>query len=57
MTISRDELVNILSVVSFLAHADREMQVSEKKVLIATFKAAGITPEGEVPQVRAEGVG
>ena len=45
MSISRDELVNILSVVSFLAHADREMQVSEKKVLIATFKAAGITPE------------
>ena len=45
MSISRDELVNILSVVSFLAHADREMQVSEKKVLIATFKAAAITPE------------
>ena len=45
MTISRDEIVNILSVVSFLAHADREMEVSEKKVLIATFKAAGITPE------------
>ena len=45
MSISRDEIVNILSVVSFLAHADREMQVSEKKVLIATFKAAAITPE------------
>ena len=45
MSISRDEIVNILSVVSFLAHADREMQVSEKKVLIATYKAAAITPE------------
>ena len=45
MSISRDEIVNILSVVSFLAHADREMQVSEKKVLIAAFKAGAITPE------------
>ena len=45
MSISREELVNILSVVSFLAHADRDVQVSEKKVLIATFKAAAITPE------------
>jgi len=45
MPISRDEVVNILSVVSFLAHADREMQDSEKKVLIATYKAAAITHE------------
>ena len=45
MAISREELVNVLTVVSFLAHADREMHVAEKKVLIATFKAAGITPE------------
>ena len=45
MAISREELVNVLTVVSFLAHADREMHVAEKKVLIATFKAARITPE------------
>ncbi|MBC8257687.1 MAG: TerB family tellurite resistance protein [SAR324 cluster bacterium] len=45
MSISRDELVNILSVVSFLAHAEREMHVAEKKVLIATFKAAAITQD------------
>jgi len=38
MSISREELVNILSVVSFLAHADRDVQVSEKKVLIATLR-------------------
>ena len=45
MTISRDELVNIFSVVSFLAHAEKEMHVAEKKVLIALFKAFKITPE------------
>ena len=45
MPISRDELVNVLTVVSFLAHAEREMHVAEKKVLIATFKAVAITPE------------
>ncbi len=45
MTISRDELVNVLTVVNFLAHAEREMHAAEKKVLIAVFKAAAITPE------------
>ena len=45
MSISRDELVNIFSVVSFLAHAEKEMHVAEKKVLIALFKAFKITPE------------
>ena len=45
MSISRDELVNVLTVVSFLAHAEREMHAAEKKVLIAAFKAASITPE------------
>ena len=45
MSISRDELVNIFSVVSFLAHAERGDHVAEKKVLIAVFKAAGITQE------------
>ena len=52
MSISRDELVNVLTVVSFLAHAEREMHVAEKKVLIATFKAAAITPE-EQQQMKA----
>ena len=45
MTISRDELVNVLTVVNFLAHAEREMHAAEKKILIAVFKAAAITPE------------
>ena len=48
MTISRDELVNVLTVVNFLAHAEREMHAAEKKVLIAAFKAASITPEEQV---------
>ena len=48
MPINRDELVNVLTVVSFLAHAEREMHVAEKKVLIATFKAVAITPEEQV---------
>ena len=39
MSISREELIDILTVVSFLVHAEREIHVSEKKVLIATFKA------------------
>ena len=45
MSISRDELVNIFTVVSFLAHAEKDVHVAEKKVLIAVFKAAGITQE------------
>jgi tellurite resistance protein len=45
MSISRDELVNIFTVVSFLAHAEKDVHVVEKKVLIAVFKAAGITQE------------
>jgi len=45
MSITRDELVNIFSVVSYLAHAEKEMHVAEKKVMIALFKASRITPE------------
>ena len=45
MSMSRDELVNIISVLSFLAHAEMDVHVAEKKVLIAVFKAAGITQE------------
>ena len=45
MSVSRDELINIFSVVSFLAHAERHVHVTEKKVLIAFFKAAEITQE------------
>ena len=52
MSISRDELVNVLTVVSFLAHAEREMHAAEKKVLIAAFKAASITLE-EQEQMKA----
>ena len=43
MSLSRDELINILSVVSFLGHYEREMHAAEKKVLIALFKAASVT--------------
>jgi tellurite resistance protein len=52
MPISRDELINVLTVVSFLAHAEREMHVAEKKVLIAAFNAVAITPE-EQEQMKA----
>tara|TARA_Y100001970_G_scaffold273252_1_gene371176 strand:- start:4480 stop:4890 length:411 start_codon:yes stop_codon:yes gene_type:complete len=45
MSISREELIDILTVVSFLVHAEREIHQSEKKVLFAALKAAGITPE------------
>ena len=45
MSISRDELINILSVVSFLGHYEREMHATEKKVLMAMFKAASVTHE------------
>ena len=45
MSISRDELINILSVVSFLGHYEREMHAAEKKVLLAIFKAASVTHE------------
>lgn len=43
MSISRDELINILSVVSFLSHFESEMNAAEKKVLLAIFKAASVT--------------
>ena len=45
MSLSRDELINILSVVSFLGHYEREMHTAEKKVLMAIFKAASVTHE------------
>ena len=45
MSISRDELINILSVVSFLGHFESEMSAAEKKVLMAIFKAASVTHE------------
>ena len=45
MSISRDELINILSVVSFLGHYEREMHAAEKKVLLAIFKVASVTHE------------
>ena len=45
MSISRDELINILSVVSFLGHFESEMNAAEKKVLMAIFKAASVTHE------------
>ena len=45
MSISRDELINILSVVSFLGHYEREMHAAEKKVLMAIFKASSVTHE------------
>ena len=45
MSLSRVELINILSVVSFLGHYEREMHAAEKKVLMAIFKAASVTHE------------
>ena len=45
MSISRDELINILSVESFLGHYEREMHAAEKKVLMAIFKVASLTQE------------
>ena len=45
MSISRDELINILSVVSSLGHYEREMHPAEKKVLMAMFKVASVTHE------------
>ena len=45
MSISRDELINIISVVSFLGHFESEMNAAEKKVLMAIFKAASVTHE------------
>ena len=45
MSLNRDELINILSVVSFLGHYEREMHAAEKKVLMAIFKAASVTHE------------
>ena len=45
MSLRRDELINILSVVSFLGHYEREMHAAEKKVLMVMFKVASVTHE------------
>ena len=47
----RNEFLDILTVLNHLAHADGEMHPSEKKVLIALFRAAKVTPE-EQEQIR-----
>ena len=47
----RNEFLDILTVLNHLAHADSEMHPSEKKVLIALFRAAKVTPE-EQEQIR-----
>ncbi len=45
MALSRDEFIDILTIVNYLAHSDGDMHPAEKKVLIATFKAGSITPD------------
>ena len=41
----RKEFLDILSIMNHMAHADGQMYPDEKKVLIAVFKAAKVTPE------------
>ena len=41
----RKEFLDILSIMNHMAHADGQMHPAEKKVLIAVFKAANVTPE------------
>ena len=41
----RKEFLDILSIMNHMAHADGQMHPAEKKVLIAVFKAAKVTPE------------
>ena len=41
----RKEFLYILSIMNHMAHADGQMHPAEKKVLIAVFKAAKVTPE------------
>ena len=44
----RKEFLDILSIMNHMAHADGQMHPAEKKVLIAVFKAAKVTPEEQV---------
>ena len=41
----RKEFLDILSIMNHMAHADGQIHPAEKKVLIAVFKAAKVTPE------------
>ena len=41
----RKEFLDILSIMNHMAHADGQMHPAEKKVLIAVFKSAKVTPE------------
>ena len=43
----RKEFLDILSIMNHMAHADGQMHPAEKKVLIAVFKAAKVTPEAQ----------
>ena len=47
----RNEFLDIISIVSHMANVDGQMLPEEKKVLIAIYKAAKITPE-EQKQIR-----
>ena len=50
----RKEFLDILSIMNHMAHADGQMHPAEKKVLIAVFKAAKVTPEEQkLIQVRS----
>ena len=44
----RKEFLDILSIMNHMAHADGQMHPAEKKVLIAVFKAAKVTPEEQM---------
>jgi len=45
MSVSRNEFLDIISVVNYLAHADGEMHANEKKVLMGVFKTLEVTKE------------
>ena len=47
----RNEFLDIISIVSHMANVDGQMHPEEKKVLIAIYKAAKITPD-EQKQIR-----
>ena len=44
----RKEFLDILSIMNHMAHVDGQMHPAEKKVLIAVFKAAKVTPEEQM---------
>jgi len=57
MSVNRQEYLDIISIVSHLARSDGDIADSEKKVLMALFKAIGVTKEEQAAMKAKTSIG